>query len=135
MTGPNRALMAVFLGLGLITGNVSAAENQQRQRISLAISGGASKGSYEAGLNWAVLKMMRETEKLKTLSGGEPRPVEVASVAGASASPRLHWRPTGTGGGTEFDFQFFGPAVVGYATFSALVFRQSTNYKGILAHG
>ncbi|GMQ76704.1 MAG: hypothetical protein BMS9Abin01_1994 [Gammaproteobacteria bacterium] len=85
MAGSIRGLMAVFLCLGLITGSVFAEQDQQRQRLSIAISGGASKGSYEAGLNWAVLKMMRELEKLKTLSGGELRPMELASVAGASA--------------------------------------------------
>jgi predicted acylesterase/phospholipase RssA len=85
MTGAKRGLMAVFLCLSLTTGNVLAAQNQQKQRFSIAISGGASKGSYEAGLNWAVLKITREVEKLKSLRGGEPRPMELASVAGASA--------------------------------------------------
>jgi len=106
MNGTIRALMAVFLGLGLATGNVFAEQNHQKRRISIAISGGASKGSYEAGLNWAVLKLMREVEKLRTLSGGELHPMEVASVAGASAGgvntilTGLTWcaRPTSDGG-------------------------------------
>ncbi len=86
MTSSIRGLIAVFLCLGLFTGSVSAEQNQKERRVSIAISGGASKGSYEAGLNWAILKLMREAGKLKTLSGGEPRPLEmVASVAGASA--------------------------------------------------
>jgi predicted acylesterase/phospholipase RssA len=62
-----------------------AAEALPSQRLSFAISGGASKGAYEAGINWAGLKLVRNTEKLNTLSGGRFRPMEVASVAGASA--------------------------------------------------
>ncbi len=106
MNGSIRALMAVLLSFGLITGNVFAEKNHQNRRVSIAISGGASKGSYEAGLNWAVVKLMRAAEKLTTLSGGEPRPVELASVAGASAGgintilTGLAWcsRPASDGG-------------------------------------
>jgi predicted acylesterase/phospholipase RssA len=77
--------MAVVIGIGLLPGNLSAQEPAERQRFSLAISGGASKGAYEAGLNWALLKMARESEDLHTLSGGRIRPLELASIAGASA--------------------------------------------------
>ncbi|RLA10672.1 MAG: hypothetical protein DRQ59_11405, partial [Gammaproteobacteria bacterium] len=57
----------------------------EHQRFSLAISGGASKGAYEAGLNWALLKLARESENLQTVGGGRIRPLELASIAGASA--------------------------------------------------
>jgi hypothetical protein len=55
-------------------------------RISLAISGGASKGAYEAGLIWGLIEGIRQVEKTENWSfGGEPRPIEIASIAGTSA--------------------------------------------------
>jgi predicted acylesterase/phospholipase RssA len=85
MSGSIRGLLAAFLGFGLVTGNLFAGQEDHKQRISVAISGGASKGSYEAGINWAALKLTREFENLTTLSGGGLRPLEVSSAAGASA--------------------------------------------------
>ena len=85
MSAPLRGLMAVLIGLGLLNGNAFAELDNKNQRLSIAISGGASKGAYEAGLNWAALKLVRGMEKLSTLSGGAVRPMEVVSVAGASA--------------------------------------------------
>lgn len=55
------------------------------QRISLAISGGASKGAYEAGLNWGALKIMRNSSGDDPVLGGKFRPFEMTGVAGASA--------------------------------------------------
>ena len=78
-------LVAIAIGVNLMSGIVSAEEPTKRQRVSIAISGGASKGAYEAGLNWAILKLVRESEDLHTLSGGRIRPLELTSVAGASA--------------------------------------------------
>ena len=78
-------LMALVISAGLMAERSSAIEPDQPQRLSLAISGGASKGAYEAGINWAILKLFREARDLKTLSGGRFRELEVASVAGASA--------------------------------------------------
>jgi predicted acylesterase/phospholipase RssA len=52
--------------------------------ISLAISGGISLGSYEAGLNWAVihqLKLMRQNPDLRS----DKYPARLAAIAGASA--------------------------------------------------
>ena len=55
-------------------------------RISLAISGGASKGTYEAGLIWGLIKVMRQVEEAEDWSmGGEPRSIEIVSIAGTSA--------------------------------------------------
>ncbi|MDH3358865.1 MAG: patatin-like phospholipase family protein [Desulfobacteraceae bacterium] len=55
-------------------------------RISLAISGGASKGAYEAGLIWGLIEVLRRVEKTENWSfGREPRPIEIASIAGTSA--------------------------------------------------
>jgi predicted acylesterase/phospholipase RssA len=77
--------MAVVIGSVLLSGNLGAGEPVEYQRFSIAISGGASKGAYEAGLNWAILKLIRESEKLHTLGGGQIRPLQIASITGASA--------------------------------------------------
>lgn len=80
-----KGLMAAAVGVGLLAGNAAGVERDASQRFSMAISGGASKGAYEAGLNWAALKLVRETEDVTTLNGGRVRPLELVSVAGASA--------------------------------------------------
>lgn len=57
---------------------------EQRVPISLAISGGISLGSYEAGLNWAVmrqLKYVREHPEQRS----DKFPPALTAVAGASA--------------------------------------------------
>ena len=63
----------------------SAESDNYPQRIALAISGGASKGAYEAGFNWGALKILRHFSGTDTVLGGEFRPFEAASFAGASA--------------------------------------------------
>lgn len=78
-------IAAVVIATGLLAGSVEAREAIGPQRLSLAISGGASKGAYEAGLNWAILKLLRDTENQKTMRGGHFRPLSLASAAGASA--------------------------------------------------
>ena len=78
-------LLTVVTGAGLLSASASAQDPVGNLRISIAISGGASKGAYEAGLNWAALKLARESENLSSPSGGQLRPVELASIAGASA--------------------------------------------------
>ena len=55
------------------------------QRMALAISGGASKGAYEAGFNWGALKILHNFTGTDPVLGGEFRPFEIASFAGASA--------------------------------------------------
>jgi predicted acylesterase/phospholipase RssA len=78
-------LMAAAIGAALMASSAGADETTAPQRFSIAVSGGASKGAYEAGLNWAALKLVRESADLKRLSGGRLRPMELVSVAGASA--------------------------------------------------
>jgi predicted acylesterase/phospholipase RssA len=78
-------LIIVVIGADLLFNKVSAAESTEYQRFSIAISGGASKGAYEAGLNWTILKLIRESKNLHTLSGGRIRPFALASITGASA--------------------------------------------------
>lgn len=49
------------------------------------MSGGASMGAYEAGLNWGLLRIVRQYPRDDPGVGGRSRETELASVAGASA--------------------------------------------------
>jgi len=80
---------AAFLALAFV-GISSAAladaiPQVQPQRFSIAISGGASKGAYEAGLNWAILQFGAQSAEIDPELGGRGRGFEAASFAGASA--------------------------------------------------
>lgn len=83
------ALVKQFFQLALlftigITQAYAAIES--RQRLSFAISGGASLGAYEAGINWALLTLMRyEAQKDQDSKGERYRPYDAASMTGASA--------------------------------------------------
>jgi len=100
------SLMAAVMVVGLPTVFADAQDEQKLQRFSIAISGGASKGAYEAGVNWAALKLIQEIPRMTTLTGGPIRPMEFASVSGASAGgintllTGLTWcsRPESNGG-------------------------------------
>ena len=81
-----------YLGilLGIIAGCLSsiafsASFDQHPQRVALAISGGASKGAYEAGLNWGALKIIKTSAGDDPVLGGKFRQFELSGVAGASA--------------------------------------------------
>jgi Patatin-like phospholipase len=81
----NLFLFYLFILLPLYCTKPVTAETYPN-RISLAISGGASKGAYEAGLIWGLIEVLRQVEKTENWSfGGEPRPIEIASIAGTSA--------------------------------------------------
>ena len=63
-----------------------ATAEKHPNRFSLAISGGASKGAYEAGLIWGMSEVIRQSGKAGGWTlGGEPRPIKIASIAGTSA--------------------------------------------------
>ena len=79
------ALLVIVTSLGLVPESTTAQSDQDYQRYSIAISGGASKGAYEAGLNWAILKVMRNVEAVELTTGGRIRRLEPVSIAGASA--------------------------------------------------
>ena len=64
--------------------STSSAEDLQR-RFSIAISGGASKGAYEAGLNWGLLKILRNVGEIDDSLIGQSHTLEAASFTGASA--------------------------------------------------
>ena len=80
-----RIFLVLLFSVGAFAGPAGAQEPIVPGRLSLAISGGASKGAYEAGLNWAILKLIGHAEGVTALSVGRLRPFELASVAGASA--------------------------------------------------
>ncbi len=77
--------ISLILCLGLLSSNIEASTKNQNSRFSIAISGGASKGAYEAGLNWSAIKILGEAQNLSTLAGGEFFPFEAVSFTGASA--------------------------------------------------
>lgn len=81
----SRLLRLGTAGLLVLASDAGAVPEEQTQRFSIAISGGASKGAYEAGLNWAVIKILRNVGYANPTLGGQFRPTDVASVAGASA--------------------------------------------------
>ena len=77
------SLLATLLLFSSYATAYSATE--QQRRFSIAISGGASKGAYEAGLNWGLLKLMQDISKIEHTLIGEARSLEAASFSGASA--------------------------------------------------
>lgn len=75
----------LFTSVLLMPAYAIAASYEPPQRFSFAISGGASLGAYEAGLNWALLTIMKGLENDRPTLQGQYRPIEISSVAGASA--------------------------------------------------
>ena len=89
--------VAAILWFSLLAGNIYAQDLTLSQtktqaqaqtkaaRYSLAIRGGASKGAYEAGLNWSLLKFLREISDSRTLAGERTFQIKLESITGASA--------------------------------------------------
>ena len=77
--------VCIILSSGLLTGNTEASTKNQHSPFSIAISGGASKGAYEAGLNWSAIKILSEAKGIRNLAGGQFFPPEAVSITGASA--------------------------------------------------
>ena len=89
--------VAAILGFSLLAGNIYAQDLTMSQtktqaqaqtkaaRYSIAIRGGASKGAYEAGLNWSLLKFLREISDSRTLAGERTFQIKLESITGASA--------------------------------------------------
>ena len=71
-------LLSTFLTLNLYAENNDTARKQVN--FSMVISGGVSLGAYEAGYNWAIIKMLTKVKQDSKLV--EPN---LKSVAGASA--------------------------------------------------
>jgi len=86
MLNLRHALVAVSLFGSLTAVSVADVDlDSATRRFSVAISGGASLGAYEAGLGWGVLKAMRALEQGSEVLGVHLRELEPASFAGASA--------------------------------------------------
>jgi predicted acylesterase/phospholipase RssA len=83
MNTPITSFFILCLIFNSYTSTVHATE--QPRRISIAISGGTSKGAYEAGLNWGLIKLMREAHKIDATLIGQINSMEAASFSGASA--------------------------------------------------
>ncbi len=68
---------------GPVSRSGSAQSNvEQTLPFSLTISGGISLGSYEAGVNWALIDFMRKIRDDKDYAGKKP---ELKAISGASA--------------------------------------------------
>ena len=74
--------MKLFLKLSLIFSILTLTLHAERKKVdfSLVISGGVSLGAYEAGYNWAMIKMLTKAKTSSKIVDPELR-----SVAGASA--------------------------------------------------
>ncbi|MDX2453899.1 patatin-like phospholipase family protein [Desulfosarcina sp.] len=79
-------ILYCLLLLTLIFFTNPALADSDSNRLSLAISGGASKGAYEAGLTWGIVEVLRQVNHTQDGAlGGDLRPVEISSIAGTSA--------------------------------------------------
>ncbi|KPJ95883.1 MAG: hypothetical protein AMJ53_01865 [Gammaproteobacteria bacterium SG8_11] len=79
---------ALLTSLVLLISSFAICAEETKHRVSFAISGGASKGAYEAGLNWTVLQVLRHVDEQsgeEKVLKGRFRPFEAASMTGASA--------------------------------------------------
>ena len=74
--------MKLFLKLSLIVPLLTLSLHAEREQVdlSMVISGGVSLGAYEAGYNWAMIKMLNKVRK-----NGKFVEPHLRSVAGASA--------------------------------------------------
>ncbi|MCW8852234.1 MAG: hypothetical protein OQK44_06165, partial [Gammaproteobacteria bacterium] len=77
--------VCIILSSGPLSGHSEASTKNQHSPFSIAISGGASKGAYEAGLNWSAIKILGETNSFRNMTGGQFFPLEAVSITGASA--------------------------------------------------
>ena len=80
-------LLSILIPALLMFGSFTTAQSDtgQQRRFSMAISGGASKGAYEAGLNWGLMKLLKNAGSIDNSLIGHARDLEAASFSGASA--------------------------------------------------
>jgi hypothetical protein len=78
--------LAHLLIVSALLFDASAAADEETNHLSLAISGGASLGAYEAGLIWGLIEVLRQMDNTgNNFQGGAPLPIEISSIAGTSA--------------------------------------------------
>jgi hypothetical protein len=83
---PYNLLLCGLMFVSLLFLANPAPADTDSNRISLAISGGASKGAYEAGLSWGIMAFLRQVDDTQEgFGGGNLRPVDISSIAGTSA--------------------------------------------------
>lgn len=73
-----KKIFIVFLLVSLLISGANAKE--KGIDFSLVVSGGVSLGAYEAGYNWAIIKMLKDLKGRRTIGD-----VKLKSVSGASA--------------------------------------------------
>lgn len=81
----NRLLSSLIATLLLFGSCATVLSAPEQRRFSIAISGGASKGAYEAGLNWGLLRIMQDIRIIDHAIVGQARALDAASFTGASA--------------------------------------------------
>ena len=75
----------LWAGSAVMAAEDAPSDKQHARRFALAISGGASLGAYEAGINWGGLILLQQYPQRQSVVGGTIRPLAPASFAGASA--------------------------------------------------
>lgn len=81
-------LITTLLAADVFARTVSDAgeqESNNNARFSIAIRGGASKGAYESGFNWSILKFGRGISGSHAIKGGRALQFDIVSISGASA--------------------------------------------------
>ena len=79
------SLSAGYVNAQDLTANQTQDQLKKVARYAIAIRGGASKGAYEAGLNWSLLKFLREISDSRTFIDEQTFRIELESITGASA--------------------------------------------------
>ena len=93
---PPALAVALYCAAGVMTVPVAQAghvqvnkgreiPDREAARYAISIRGGASKGAYEAGLNWGLLKLARDISDSADVPGGRAFGFRLESVTGASA--------------------------------------------------
>lgn len=85
MKGSTALALSLMVAVAGVTVGADEDARPPSRRIAFAISGGASKGAYEAGLNWALVRAFSQADTFAAVLGGRHRTYEAASFAGASA--------------------------------------------------
>jgi len=75
----------LLVGSAAMAAEDAPSDKQHARRFAFAISGGASLGAYEAGINWGGLVLLQQYPQRQAVVGGKIRPLVPASFAGASA--------------------------------------------------
>ena len=82
--------MLLSLAFTLLTAASPAEEARLEEGYALTLSGGVSLGSYEAGLNWTLVRLFRDDPRLReVLVRRRPRLVGVTGASAGSINAML----------------------------------------------